>query len=1067
MKKQLLSTLVLGVMLMPFIASCGGNATPKHECAFYPVAAVDPTCAHTGNIAYDQCIYCKKIQVEGVDKTLEDVTLPIDPTNHENSTHYDEVPSSCIADGTKAYDYCTACMTYTIDGTVYTQDTLEDNLILHKEDASHDLIDYPEQQATCQYGMKAHSECSVCHKLFVDGKEVNEADLLLQPVSDHSFDQYGICSVCDVFKYDEQVFDSSSIVEATPVTDDYGFSYTIKEDMGELFVANRMTFGTQLNVSKTSANYDGDTITFTYSDQDNTFTRFAPGVDGKSYVGEFYFSFDVVVGDGLTINRLGARITDKVGDLEEGTEANQSLLIGRNGTGSENNASRTLNPGSTYRFIYKMRTANAENLVQIFACPAFASDAVTQSTIKISNIHFVPVKEEAGDVSSQLLYFGLDDQKKNEKDIEVNKVTIDQGNFDMLVDGTTQLTATVEPDNAADKTLTWSSDDPEIATVDQTGKVTGVSAGTTTIRARSVNGIEATCKVTVLATQIHVDSVSLDQTTLSIKETGAPVTLKATVLPENAFDKSVTWKSSDEKVATVADGVVTPVGPGEATITVTTNDGNKTAECVVTVEDVDVNEYYLFNGNDFFNPANWYESTSTTARGDEIVDEEHNLTFTSDTASRIDMFHVGTNESGSYVHLGDSKDKWTGSMEDNYNVDFTYDMTMSSTGSFYMMLLGIKDSYRPTDTGKNAFWAHFEEGKITLIGNSSYPDNIASFVCETDAFKFNQANKVSIVINRIDGGTLSIKLLINDVQVKFAGETVSGTLGEYSVDTNGTFTSKGASSGYLNKTSYGQRFGITPEGQSETSITSLEITPAPEQPAAPGEKLKSYEVFNGKDFFDPQYWDDSTKDANPRDNRLLDSEGNLVFSDGLNSRFDLFHCGGSEGSYIHFGDSATKAGIEEIVGKSSTYTMGVEADGEFDMMILGVSGAYGPTTSGAACLYLHFGSDGTISLSMTGPNTNHFDKQFTGASTFKLNEVNQVSLTLTRVDINTLSLKVTINGTNVVLQGDAVITSSHNYKVDENGVFTSDLLSTNGMGQRFGMYPSQGSTVTISSLEVK
>ena len=53
MKKQLLSTLVLGVMLMPFIASCGGNATPKHECAFYPVAAVDPTCAHTGNIAYD------------------------------------------------------------------------------------------------------------------------------------------------------------------------------------------------------------------------------------------------------------------------------------------------------------------------------------------------------------------------------------------------------------------------------------------------------------------------------------------------------------------------------------------------------------------------------------------------------------------------------------------------------------------------------------------------------------------------------------------------------------------------------------------------------------------------------------------------------------------------------------------------------------------------------------------------------------------------------------------------------------------------------------------------------
>ena len=90
-------------------------------------------------------------------------------------------------------------------------------------------------------------------------------------------------------------------------------------------------------------------------------------------------------------------------------------------------------------------------------------------------------------------------------------------------------------------------------------------------------------KVAKSDTTIHPESVTLDQTeaTIHVQET---VTLTATVLPENATDKSVTWSSSDEAIATVAEGVVTAVAEGTATITVTTTDGGLTATCAVTVK---------------------------------------------------------------------------------------------------------------------------------------------------------------------------------------------------------------------------------------------------------------------------------------------------------------------------------------------------------------------------------------------------------------------------------------------------------------------------------------------------
>ena len=123
--------------------------------------------------------------------------------------------------------------------------------------------------------------------------------------------------------------------------------------------------------------------------------------------------------------------------------------------------------------------------------------------------------------------------------------------------------------------------------MDENGVVTGKAVGTATITATSTvdDTKSGSCTVTVIEAQgsIPVTSVTVTPATTSV-QVGKTRSLTATVAPANADNKTVTWRSSDEKVATVnANGVVTGVAAGEATITATTVDGNKAASCQVTV----------------------------------------------------------------------------------------------------------------------------------------------------------------------------------------------------------------------------------------------------------------------------------------------------------------------------------------------------------------------------------------------------------------------------------------------------------------------------------------------------
>jgi uncharacterized protein YjdB len=119
--------------------------------------------------------------------------------------------------------------------------------------------------------------------------------------------------------------------------------------------------------------------------------------------------------------------------------------------------------------------------------------------------------------------------------------------------------------------------------------VTGVKAGSATITVKTNDGGKtATCAVTVEAKAVAVESVSLDKSELTLI-VGEDATLTATVKPDGATDKSVSWASDKEAVATVDEGgKVSAKAEGEATITVTTKDGGKTATCKVTVKAAEV-----------------------------------------------------------------------------------------------------------------------------------------------------------------------------------------------------------------------------------------------------------------------------------------------------------------------------------------------------------------------------------------------------------------------------------------------------------------------------------------------
>lgn len=163
--------------------------------------------------------------------------------------------------------------------------------------------------------------------------------------------------------------------------------------------------------------------------------------------------------------------------------------------------------------------------------------------------------------------------------VSVESVTLSSRTLTLNVGGSSILTATVTPDNVADKSVVWASSDSNVATV-ANGVVTAVGPGTATITVSTVDGgVTATCTVTVRG---EITGIELDRSSVSMTA-GDSVTLEYSLLPEGTGGYTVSWSSSDTSVATVSNGRITAVGPGTATITATVGGTQLSAVCSVTV----------------------------------------------------------------------------------------------------------------------------------------------------------------------------------------------------------------------------------------------------------------------------------------------------------------------------------------------------------------------------------------------------------------------------------------------------------------------------------------------------
>jgi uncharacterized protein YjdB len=164
--------------------------------------------------------------------------------------------------------------------------------------------------------------------------------------------------------------------------------------------------------------------------------------------------------------------------------------------------------------------------------------------------------------------------------VEAETIVLNTTNQELKIGDEFQLTATIEPENTTDKSITWESNDDKIATVTEEGLVKAVGVGKAIITVTSGN-VSVTCNIEV--EPIQVTGISLSHEDIEIEITDE-FELQATISPEDATNKKVIWQSKNPNIAEVDDnGNITGVNEGNTVVTAKTEEGNFSASCNVTV----------------------------------------------------------------------------------------------------------------------------------------------------------------------------------------------------------------------------------------------------------------------------------------------------------------------------------------------------------------------------------------------------------------------------------------------------------------------------------------------------
>lgn len=169
-------------------------------------------------------------------------------------------------------------------------------------------------------------------------------------------------------------------------------------------------------------------------------------------------------------------------------------------------------------------------------------------------------------------------------EIDVESVILNKTTLGLNLGGTDNLIATLAPESATNKAVTWTSSNKGVVTVDNMGRVTAISEGAATITVTTLDkGISANCNVLVTKPIVKVSAVSINKNKVSLVVGGSD-TLSVEISPSNATNKAITWKSLNNAIVTVSStGKINALAPGTTTVSAITNDGSKAAQCTVTV----------------------------------------------------------------------------------------------------------------------------------------------------------------------------------------------------------------------------------------------------------------------------------------------------------------------------------------------------------------------------------------------------------------------------------------------------------------------------------------------------
>ena len=279
------------------------------------------------------------------------------------------------------------------------------------------------------------------------------------------------------------------------------------------------------------------------------------------------FLFDIYMPDGLTVTKSNGKYDIAFNPLRH----NNHILT-----------SNDRADGAIRVISYAMPTASFKESSGnfIYLTVTAASDYSGTQTIELRNIDFTVLSN-----LNELVRFP--ESRTNVTavtKIPVESVSLNQTSVTLTVGGFVTLQATVTPNNATDKTVTWTSSDATKAIVTDAGMVVALKPGTVIITA-TADGKSAACVVTIKDEYIPVESVSLNKSSV-ILAIGEYVTLTATVTPNDATDKTVTWSSTDMSVAEVINGIV--IARKSGTAVVIAKAGDKVATCVVTVKEKDI-----------------------------------------------------------------------------------------------------------------------------------------------------------------------------------------------------------------------------------------------------------------------------------------------------------------------------------------------------------------------------------------------------------------------------------------------------------------------------------------------